>query len=332
MQAYEKEVLSYYHETDRKCPNLAKYSRNLNWHYARGRLDPCYHREDVIRTVQQILLRKNKGNILLTGRAGCGKTAIVEGLAAVLTKNKLEYAKACQDADKKYKTAVTKWEKAGSVGEKPVYDAPRKPPLCDAVIYEVSLNGMVGGTKYRGEYEERLEDVINECKRNPNVIMFIDECHHMCRVGTAEGTLGTSQILKPALARGDIHVIGATTPEEKEEIMRDKAFARRFTELEIPELKADVMQDTAVQILDNYCAYHQVTTQARAAHLLTYIQTYLPGTIFPDNYINVVDETLAGAVLDGESEVTMQHFAQTLSRMTGRIIICAEDFSNRQAG
>lgn len=332
MQVYEKDVHNYYLETDQKCRNLSKFSRNLNWCYLRGNLDPCYHREGVIKMVQQILLRKNKANVLLTGRAGCGKTAIAEGLAAVLAENKLEYAKACQEADKKYKAALKKWENAGGTGEQPVRIAPRKPPLCDAVIYDVSLNGMVSGTKYRGEYEERLEDIISECKRNPNIILFIDECHQMCRLGASEGAVGTAEILKPALARGDIRVIGATTSEEKEIVMRDKAFARRFTELEIPELKAGAVQDTAVRILNDYCAYHKLTTQVQAAHLLSYVRNYLPGMVFPDNYINVVDETLAGAVLDGEDTVTMGHFAQTLSRMTGRIILCAEEFTDRQAG
>lgn len=332
MYAYEKEVHNYYLEADKKHSRLARFSRNLNWCYVQGKLDPCYHREDVIHTIQKILLRKNKANILLTGSAGCGKTAIVEGLAAVLTEKKLQYTRECLAADKLNKAALARWEKNGMVGEKPTEIVPAKPPLCDAIIYEVSLNSMVSGTKYRGEFEERLADILAECKRNPNIIWFIDEGHHMSKVGATEGSVSIGQILKPALARRDICVISATTAEEKAELLEDKAFARRFTELEVPELQSDAVLDTATQILNNYCAYHNVTTQVQAKHLLSYVRNHLPNTVFPDNYINVVDETLAGAVLDGEDTVKMCHFANTLSRMTGHIILCAEDLSSPQAG
>ena len=108
------------------------------------------------------------------------------------------------------------------------FEAPPKPPLCDCVIYDLSLTALVGGTKYRGDFEDRLQKILSECKDRPNVILFIDKIHRLTTVGKAEGSESTAQALKPALARNEIRMIGATATEEKAHISMDKALWRRF--------------------------------------------------------------------------------------------------------
>lgn len=316
---------SMYQNIDKACPAITRFSRNLNLQYLNGKLDPCHHRDSLLVTVQKTLLRKSKPNVLLTGVAGCGKTALAEGLAAVLTQRRLQYLHACEEALKAQKERLTQWEAAGSIGDSPVYVSPPKPALCDCVVYDLSLNSMVSGTRYRGDFEERIRDVVEECRKNPEVILFIDEFHCVLKAGaSAEDNSGAAQLLKPALARGDIRIIGATTTEEKAAIMKDKAFARRFCELQVPELQADAALDTARHILKHYCSYHSLTTDITADELLAQIRYHLPGTVFPDNFINVVDETLAGAVFDGLSQASRLSFYATLSRMTGRIILAPD--------
>ena len=330
MANMEKKAEKYYLSIDQKCPVIAKHSRNLNLCYVTGKLDPCYHRDGLIQTIQRLLMRKNKANILLTGPAGCGKTAIAEGLAAAITQRKLEQVWQEMLEEQQYKTALRRWERGGKVGEPPeklIQTEQTAAPLSECVIYELSLNSLVSGARYRGDFEDRLEDVIRECRKNPNIILFIDEMHHLCRVGAAEGCVSAGQILKPALARGDIRLVGATTTEEKAMLLEDKALARRFTELEVSELTGNAVTETAREILTNYSAYHKVQTAVKAESILEQIRFYLPNTVFPDNFINVVDETLAGAAFDGVPTVDMTHFNQTLSRLTGRIIICTAQAS-----
>lgn len=325
---------AYYKQMDKACPNIAKYSRNLNLLWLNGQLDPCYHRNIPLAQIQKILLRKSKANVLLTGPAGCGKTAIAEGLAAVLAERRVVYAAACAKAKKAHKAAVTKWEEDYPDGyepdseeyhPQPEYTEPPKSPLCDCVIYDLSLNALISGTRYRGECEERLQDVLNECKANPNVILFVDEIHHISTVGKTEGSVSVGQILKPALARNDVRLIGATTTEEKASIFEDKALARRFSEVEVAPLTGSAAEDTARRILENYCRFHKIRAEVSADDLLAQVQCWLSHCVFPDNFINVVDETLAGAVFDGLEAVDMTHFQAVLSRMTGETILCDDE-------
>ena len=322
MATEKRTALTIYKNEDKTNATISKFGKNLNLAYLAGKLDPCCHRDEVMQLIQKTMLRKNKANVLLTGPAGCGKTAIAEGLAAVITEKKLQYLKACSAAHQEHIEAVAEWDAAGRAGDCPEYVVPPQPPLCDCVLYELSLNSMVGGTKYRGEFEERLQAVIDECRANPNIILFVDEFHCILHVGaSAEDTTGAGQILKPALARGDIRVIGATTTEDKKWILGDKALARRFCEVEVRELQGDAAMDTANKILKHYCAYHKVSTDIQGADLVAQVTYHLPNTVFPDNFINVVDETLAGAVFDGQTKVGKKHFYQTLSRMSGHIIL-----------
>ena len=331
MTIQEKKAWTYYQETESKCPNLSRCGRNLNLLSLQGKLDPCYHRDDTIQMIQRILLRKNKANILLTGVPGCGKTAIVEGLAAEITRRKVGYLEASAKAEREFKCAIRKWEKSEKQGPEPVREIPVKPPLCDLMIIELSLNSTISGTKYRGEFEERIRDMLFECKRNPNIVLFIDELHHMDRIGASEGSVSAAQILKPALARNDIRLIGATTTEEKAILLKDQAFARRMTELEIPQLQQDAALQTARRILENYCQYHNVTTQVSAESLLSQVRYFLPNTVFPDNFINLVDETLAGAVFAGITNVGSTHFNETLSRLSGQLILNLDETDLSQA-
>lgn len=316
----KKELLKYYRDQDKKFPMLSRYGRNLNVQYLTGKLEPCYYRQMQIAQIQKILLRRNKANALLTGVPGCGKTAIVEGLAAAITERRLVYEKATMEAKK---AAAAAAEDPAALKDLPLM--PEKPIGYDWVIYEISINAMVSGTKYRGDFEERVQALVDECKGHPNLILFVDEFHMVCTAGRAEGCYSASQILKPALARGDIRLIGATTTDEKAMIMEDGAFARRFSEVVVQELTGEAALKTARQILGNYCKHHKVKTAVKADELLEQVEFFLSGTVFPDNFINVVDETLAGAVFDGRDTVSMGHFNGTLSRITGSVILTANN-------
>lgn len=314
----EKMALTYYKQVDTECPTIAKYSRNLNLLYLNRSLDPCYCREAYIDQIQKILLRKNKANVLLTGVAGCGKTALAEAIAAQMTKRKLAYELACDQEWKAYKTIVRarmRADGAYSDEAEESFEAPPKPHLSDCVIYDLSLTALVGGTKYRGDFEDRLQKIVDECKEHPNVILFIDEVHRLTTVGKAEGSESSAQALKPALARNEIRVIGATTTEEKEYIAKDKALWRRFCEIVVTPLSDEAAEKTAVHILNDYCQFHNIVTDASATELWKMVQQKLPNSVFPDNLINVIDETLASAVFDGRYAVGLAQFQRVLNRI-----------------
>lgn len=320
MTHHEKMALTYYKQVDKDCPTLAQYSRNLNLLYLSHALDPCYYREAYIDQIQKILLRKSKANVLLTGEAGCGKTALVEGVAAQMTKRKLAYELACDREWTAYKTMVRARMRAdGAYGDEDEegFEALPKPHLCDCVIYDLSLTALVGGTKYRGDFEDRLQKILNECKEHPSIILFIDEIHRLTAAGKAEGSESSAQMLKPALARNDIRVIGATTTEEKSYIENDKALWRRFCEIVVTPLSGEAAEKTAERILQDYCQFHEIVTDASATELWKMVQEKLPHSVFPDNLINVIDETLASAVFNGRCAVGMTQFQQVLDRIAG---------------
>jgi ATP-dependent Clp protease ATP-binding subunit ClpC len=314
----EKMALAYYQQMDNACPTVAQYSRNLNLLYLNDLLDACYHREEIITQIQKLLMRKGKANVLLTGIAGCGKTALVEGAAAQITERKLDYERVCDLERKTHRTMLrADGAYADMDSEEADFAAPSKPPLCDCVIYDLSLTALVGGTKYRGEFEERLQKVIDECRGHPNVILFADEAHLLTSVGKTNESDSPAQMLKPALARNEIRMIGATTTEEKTYIARDKALWRRFREIVVSPLSGEAAEKTAVQILDDYCRFHNILTDASAEDLWKMVQQRLPNSVFPDNLINVIDETLASAVFDGRYAVGMAQFQQVLDRIVG---------------
>lgn len=316
-------ALRYMNAIEGKCPTLTKCGRNLTRLALQGKLDKVYHRDTEIINIQKILLRKSKANVLLTGPAGCGKTAIAEHLAQALALRMTDLCQELNRADLEYEMDRRAYnDDPGSMEEPTLREVPR-PILSKSVIFDVSLTALVGGTKYRGEFEERVQALIAECKECPQVILFIDEIHQIIKAGATEGNEGAAQMLKPAMARKDICVIGATTTDEAETIWKDKAFARRFNEIKVLPLIGEKARTTAESIFEDYAKFHDVKVDATATamEILEKISYFLPKSVFPDNFINVVDETLAGAKFDGLTEVGMTHFNAVLSRMAGVVIV-----------
>lgn len=285
-------------QMDRFCEDLSKYSRNLNLAAIEGKTSPVYNRENVLDSVQKILLRRNKANILLTGLAGCGKTAIAEGLAHRIVQTRLDYQRKHEER---------------KISE---------PLFLDCVIYELSMNSLVSGSKYRGEFEEKMEKLLNICAKYPNIILFIDEIHQIGSIGAAEGATNMGQILKPALARGDVRIIGATTIEESEHIKKDKALARRFAEVMIQPLTGENAVKCLSKIMKDYESFHKIKLKnIDAKTLLDKVEYFMPNSVFPNNAIDIIDETLASAKYERKKTVTMTEINQVISRITGCIII-----------
>jgi ATP-dependent Clp protease ATP-binding subunit ClpA len=308
---------------NRECPNLYESGRNLTALYLTGKLDEVYNRDSCVESIQRILLRKSKANALLTGPAGCGKTAIAEVLAIACTEKALAYKVEKEKLQKAYEKAHKEWSESLE-GNEPQWIEPKRPPLANYIVYDLSMNSLIGGTQYRGQFEERINNMLKELNGDKRIVLFIDEIHQMNSLGgrknEGEPTLG--QILKPALARGDIIVIGATTDEEAPLLLKDKALARRFTQVNVSELKGEGAKKTANGIFADYLKAHEIKADtALADAILQMINYYLPKTTFPDNFINVVDETLAGARYDELKEVNLDHFKATISRMAGVVIV-----------
>src|SRR5229473_1798964 len=242
-----------------KTPALDNFGRDLTELARQGKLDPVIGRQNEIERVLQILSRRQKNNPVLLGEAGVGKTAIVEGLAQMIIENNVPEL------------------------------------LRDKRIVVLDLAMMVAGTKYRGQFEERIKAVMNEVRRAKNTILFIDELHTLVGAGGAEGAIDASNVLKPALARGEIQCIGATTMDEyRKYIEKDSALARRFQPITVdPPSKTD-----AIEILrglrDRYEAHHRVQILDAALEAAVEMSDrYITGRCLPDKAIDVLDE--AGA-------------------------------------
>ena len=251
---------------------LLEFSRDLTAMAREGRLDPVIGREKEIARALRILTRRTKNNPVLIGEPGVGKTAIAEGLAEKIA--------------------------AGDVPEE----------LIDKRILLLDLSGMVAGTKYRGEFEERIRAVLDEVRRDGNVILFIDELHTIVGAGSAEGAVDAANILKPALGRGEIRVIGATTLEEyRKFIEKDAALERRFQSVQVGE--PDEKQ--AMQILQGlrpkYEAYHGLSIEDEALRTaVTLSKRYLPDRFLPDKAIDLIDEAAASVKLSARSAAHAQ--------------------------
>ena len=242
-----------------KTPALDSFGRDLTELARQGKLDPVIGREKEIERAIQILCRRTKNNPVLLGEAGVGKTAIVEGFAQRVID--------------------------GNVPEL----------LADRRIVVLDLAMMVAGTKYRGQFEERIKAVMNEVRRAKNTILFIDELHTLVGAGGAEGAIDASNVLKPALARGEIQCIGATTLDEyRKYIEKDSALDRRFQIIMVE----PATKDEAVEILkglrDRYESHHRVSiSDAALAAAVELSSRYITGRCLPDKAIDVIDE--AGA-------------------------------------
>lgn len=245
--------------TRKDAPHLFEFCRDLTTSAMDGTLDPLVGREEQIERVVQILCRRTKNNPVLIGEPGVGKTAIVEGLAQRIVN--------C---------------------EVPSY-------LIDKRILSLDLSLVVAGTKYRGQFEERMKFIMRELMDNPNYIVFIDEIHTLIGAGSAEGSLDAANILKPALSRGEIQCIGATTPAEfRKSLERDRSLERRFQAVKVPAPDDSETVTILDGIRDRYESYHNVRYTTEAIEAAVYQSSrYLPERFQPDKAIDVIDE--AGA-------------------------------------
>jgi ATP-dependent Clp protease ATP-binding subunit ClpC len=255
----EKTTLTRVKET----PLLAEFSRDLSDGAMKNQLDPLVGRSAELERVRQVLCRRTKNNAVLIGEPGVGKTAIVEGLAQRIAS-----------------------------GDVPHF-------LADKRILALDISLIVAGTKYRGQFEERLKAIMKELTESPNVIVFIDELHTLVGAGSAEGSLDAANILKPALSRGEIRCIGATTPAEyRKYIEKDRSLARRFQAVKVdPPSEAETLQ-ILMGIKDRYETFHHVTyaTQALEAAVLQ-SSRYITDRFLPDKAIDLIDEAGARAKL-----------------------------------
>ncbi len=265
-----------------KTPALDSFGRDLTQQAADGELDPVIGREKEIERIIQVLCRRKKNNPVLLGEAGVGKTAIVEGLA--------------QDIS------------SGNV--------PRL--LRDRRIVIVDLALMVAGTKYRGQFEERIKAVMQEVTRAKNVILFIDELHTLVGAGGAEGAIDASNVLKPALARGEIQCIGATTPDEfRKYIEKDGALERRFQTVIVDPPSREETIDILKGLRERYEAHHCVEITDEAIAEATELSTrYITGRFQPDKALDVIDEGSSLVRLRGMSTPPeMKEVQQALARL-----------------
>src|SRR6476646_1979516 len=255
----EKTTLTRVKET----PLLAEFSRDLTESAMKNQLDPLVGREHELERVQQVLCRRTKNNAVLIGEPGVGKTAIVEGLA-----QKIVY------------------------GDVPHF-------LADKRILALDISLIVAGTKYRGQFEERLKAIMKELTDNPNIIVFIDELHTLVGAGSAEGSLDAANILKPALSRGEIRCIGATTPAEyRKYIEKDRSLERRFQAIKVdPPGELETIQ-ILLGIKDRYETFHHVEYTREAIEAAVYQSNrYITDRFLPDKAIDLVDEAGARAKL-----------------------------------
>jgi ATP-dependent Clp protease ATP-binding subunit ClpC len=246
-----------------QTPSLNEFTRDLTAEAAKGKLDPLVGREHEIDRLTEILCRRTKNNPVLIGEAGVGKTAIIEGLAQRIV-------------DRGVPTFLE--------GKR---------------LLSLDLSSVVAGTKYRGQFEERLKKIMAELKEHPGNIVFIDELHTLVGAGSAEGTLDAANILKPALSRGEIQCIGATTPAEyRKTIEKDRALERRFQAVKIEPPNEEDALKIIKGVVERYEAFHQIRYTAEALEAAVYQSNrYISDRFLPDKAIDVLDEAGARAKL-----------------------------------
>ena len=266
-------------------PALDKYGRDLTAQARNGELDPVVGRQAEIERVIQILSRRKKNNPILIGEPGVGKSAIVEGLAL----------------------RIENGEAAALAGKR---------------IVSLDIASMVAGTTYRGQFEERMKSVINELHKHPEIILFVDEIHTIMGAGNAQGSLDAANILKPALARGNVQCIGATTiTEYRKSIEKDGALERRFQKVMVQPTSAEETYTVLTRISEVYGTFHHVQYTEEALHACVKLtDRYITDRFFPDKAIDAMDEVgalVSAKVTSGNGVVTETDVAFVVSRMSG---------------
>lgn len=247
-----------------KTPVLDNFSRDLVKLASEGKLDPVVGREREIKRIAQILSRRKKNNPIIIGEPGCGKTAIVEGLAMKIFEG----------------------------------DCPQN--LCDKRIVSLDMTSIVAGTKYRGQFEERMKVILDELQDNHEIIVFIDEIHTIIGAGNSSGSLDASNIFKPALARGEIQCIGATTLDEyRENIEKDGALERRFQKVMVDGATTEETMEILNNLKSRYEDHHKVNyTEGALEACVSLADRYVTDREFPDKAIDIMDEVGARAQID----------------------------------
>jgi ATP-dependent Clp protease ATP-binding subunit ClpC len=277
----DEKPLSQRKSSDSSTPVLDNFSRDLIKLAEDGKLDPVVGREQEILRIAQVLSRRKKNNPIILGEPGCGKTAIVEGLAMLIHKG----------------------------------ECPKN--LLDKRIVTLDLTSVVAGTKYRGQFEERLKVILEELQNNPNIIVFIDEIHTLIGSGNSSGSLDGSNIFKPALARGELQCIGATTLDEyRKSFEKDGALERRFQKIMVD---ASTPAETVIilnNVKDKYESYHKVTYSDEVIELCVKLaDRYITDRQFPDKAFDILDEVGARA----QTEVKIPESIEDLKRKAAEI-------------
>ena len=254
-------------QSDSSTPVLDNFSRDLNKLAEEGKLDPVIGRDREILRIAQILSRRKKNNPIILGEPGCGKTAIVEGLAMKIVNG----------------------------------DCPRN--LVDKRLVNLDLTSVVAGTKYRGQFEERMKVIIEELTANPHIIVFIDEVHTLVGSGNSSGSMDGSNIFKPALSRGELQIIGATTLDEfRKNIEKDGALERRFQKVIVDASTVDETIQILKNVRDKYESYHKVTYSDEVIEACVKLaDRYITDREFPDKAFDILDEV--GARMQTELKV-----------------------------
>jgi len=249
--------------SERKCPNLFRYSRDLTRMAYDNKFSPVIGREKEINQVIRILMRKNKNNPCLVGEPGVGKTAVAEGLAMMIAADKVPQL------------------------------------LRGTIICSIDLPSMLAGARYRGDFEERFKNCLEETAGEKNIVLFIDEIHTIVGAGAAEGAIDAANLLKPELARGDIRIIGATTYSEYcKFIEKDGALERRFQPVRINEPDSEQLSTILSGIKNSYEKYHHVNIPDRILKLTVDLsEKYIHDRFLPDKVIDVIDEACSNASL-----------------------------------
>ena len=284
-------------ETNSTTPVLDNFSRDLIKLAEEGKLDPVVGREKEILRIAQILSRRKKNNPIIIGEPGCGKTAIVEGLAMK------------------------------------IYDGDCPRNLLDKRILSLEMNSVIAGTKYRGQFEERLKVILDEIQANPNVILFIDEIHTIVGAGNASGSMDASNILKPALSRGDIQCIGATTLDEyKKQIEKDGALDRRFQKVIVnPSTKEETLQILS-NVKDKYENYHRVSYTDNVLQICVDLaERYITDREFPDKAFDILDEVGARAQVDVKNPEIIEDLKQQAQEIKNQKLLVVKKQNYEEA-